>query len=72
MPLNLRAIACPTLIMHATRDATVPPENARHARARIQGSELYWMEGSHLAFFLEEGNPAPAYALEWLRRNRAR
>ena len=58
--------------MHAARDATVPPENARHARARIQGSELYWMEGSHLAFFLEEGNPAPAYALEWLRRNRAR
>jgi pimeloyl-ACP methyl ester carboxylesterase len=66
-PLNLEAITCPTLIMHATLDASVPPENAQHAHRRIAGSELYWMRGSHVAFFLEEGDTAPIYALEWLR-----
>ncbi|MDQ0093319.1 alpha/beta fold hydrolase [Paeniglutamicibacter psychrophenolicus] len=68
-PLGLEAITCPTLIMHASGDATVPPENARNAHERIPGSELYWMEGSHLSFFLEEGDTAPGYALEWLRGN---
>lgn len=68
-PLNLEAITCPTLIMHATMDASVPPENAEHAHRRIAGSELYWMHGSHVAFFLEEGDTAPTYALEWLRGN---
>jgi pimeloyl-ACP methyl ester carboxylesterase len=68
-PLDLEAITCPTLIMHATRDASVPPENARHAHQQIHGSELYWMQGSHVAFFLDEGDTAPIYALEWLRGN---
>lgn len=68
-PLNLEAIACPTLIMHATADASVLPENAYHAHQRIPGSELHWMQGSHVAFFLEEGDTAPTYALKWLRGN---
>ncbi|MBV1777927.1 alpha/beta hydrolase [Paeniglutamicibacter sp. ABSL32-1] len=68
-PLDLEAITCPTLIMHAAGDASVPPENALHAHQRIRGSELYWMQGSHVAFFLEEGDTAPLYALEWLRGN---
>lgn len=68
-PLDLESITCPTLIMHASKDATVPPENARNAHERITGSELYWMEGSHLSFFLEEGDTAPGHALEWLRGN---
>jgi pimeloyl-ACP methyl ester carboxylesterase len=68
-PLNLGAITCPTLIMHGTADASVPPENARHAHQKILGSELYWMQGSHVAFFLEDGDTAPRYALEWLRGN---
>ncbi|TQJ36304.1 alpha/beta fold hydrolase [Arthrobacter sp. SLBN-122] len=66
-PLNLQTIRCPTLIMHAAADASVPPQNARHAHEQIHGSELYWMQGSHVAFFLEEGDTAPRYALEWLR-----
>lgn len=65
--MGLERIACPTLIMHGTGDATVPPENARHAHRQIADSELYWMQGSHVAFFLEEGDTAPGYALEWLR-----
>ncbi|MDQ0672646.1 pimeloyl-ACP methyl ester carboxylesterase [Pseudarthrobacter siccitolerans] len=68
-PLDLQSIACPTLIMHGTADASVPPENARHAHHQIHGSELYWMQGSHVAFFLEEGDTAPLYALDWLRGN---
>jgi pimeloyl-ACP methyl ester carboxylesterase len=68
-PLNLEAIACPTLIIHATLDASVPPESAQHAHRRIAGSELYWMQGSHVAFFLEQGDTAPVYALEWLQGN---
>ncbi len=71
-PLNLAAIRCPALIMHATEDASVPPENARYAHQQIPGSELYWMCGSHVAFFLEEGDTAPVYALEWLRGNAER
>ncbi len=66
-PMELEAIACPALIMHGTADASVPPEYARHAHRHIRGSELYWMQGSHVAFFLEEGDTAPVYALEWLR-----
>ena len=68
--LNLEAITCPTLIMHATLDASVPPENAQYAHRRIAASELYWMQGSHVAFFLEQGDTAPAYALEWLQGNK--
>lgn len=66
-PMELGAIRCPTLIMHATADASVPPANALHAHQSIPGSELYWMRGSHVAFFLEEGDTAPGYALEWIR-----
>lgn len=68
-PLNLEAIKCPTLIMHAISDASVPPENAQQAHQKIPGSDLYWMQGSHVAFFLEEGDTAPTYSLEWLRDN---
>jgi pimeloyl-ACP methyl ester carboxylesterase len=67
-PLDLQEIACPTLIMHGTADTAVPPENARHAHASIHGSELYWMRGSHVSFFLEEAETAQPYALEWLQR----
>ena len=66
-PLSLQDIASPTLIMHGTGDATVPPENAEYAHQQIAGSQLYWMKGSHVAFFLEEADTAPGFALEWLR-----
>ena len=65
--LQLEDIKCPTLIMHARGDAGVPPENATHAHRLIEGSELYWMRGSHVAFFIEEGGTAPEYALTWLQ-----
>lgn len=67
-PLDLQEIDCPTLIMHGTADTAVPPENARHAHAGIPGSELHWMRGSHVSFFLEEAETAQPYALEWLER----
>lgn len=67
-PLDLEKITCPTLIMHGTADTVVPPDNARHAHARIPGSELYWMRGSHVSFFLEAADTAQPYALEWLLR----
>lgn len=68
-PLDLHEIGCPTLIMHGTADTAVPPENARHAHASIPGSELYWMRGSHISFFLEEADTAQPYAFEWLQRH---
>ena len=55
------------LIVHARSDKAVPPANAEFAHARITGSELYWMDGSHLAFGLEAVDTAPAYVLNWLR-----
>ena len=66
-PLNLQDVTCPVLIMHGTGDATVPPENAEYAHQQIADSQLYWMKGSHVAFFLEEADTAPGFALEWLR-----
>ena len=45
----------------------MPPAHAEYAHAHITGSELYWMDGSHLAFFLEAADTAPAYVANWLR-----
>ncbi|WP_198165937.1 hypothetical protein [Agromyces laixinhei] len=60
-------MTCPTLIVHGRSDKTVPPANAEYAHAHISGSELYWMDGSHVAFALEAADTAPAYVVRWLR-----
>lgn len=70
-PAPLHQITCPTLIVHGRSDKTVPPASAEYAHDHISGSELYWMEGSHLAFALEAGDTAPAYVLSWLRGERS-
>jgi len=67
-PAPLERITCPTLIVHARSDKMAPPANAEYAHAHITGSELYWMDGSHVAFALEAGDTAPAHVVEWLRR----
>lgn len=41
--------------------------SAEFAHAHSTGSELYWMDGSHLAFALEAAGTAPAYVVSWLR-----
>ena len=66
-PAPLEGITCPTLIVHARSDKAVPPASAEYAHAHITGSELYWMDGSHVAFALEAADTAPAYVLDWLR-----
>ncbi len=66
-PAALDRITCPTLIVHARSDKAAPPSNAEYAHAHIAGSELYWMDGSHVAFGLEAAESAPAYAAQWLR-----
>jgi esterase/lipase len=37
---NLRAVACPVLIMHSNHDASVPLEHAYHAYQNIDSSQL--------------------------------
>jgi pimeloyl-ACP methyl ester carboxylesterase len=69
-PAPLERIACPTLIVHGRSDKVVPPAHAEYAHAHITGSELYWMDGSHLAFPLEAADTAPAYVANWLRDRR--
>lgn len=69
IPAPLERITCPTLIVHARSDKSVPPSGAEYAHAHITGSELYWMDGSHLAFALEAADTAPAYVVGWLRAN---
>jgi pimeloyl-ACP methyl ester carboxylesterase len=66
-PAPLERITCPTLIVHARSDKAVPPASAEYAHAHIAGSELYWMDGSHLAFGLEAADTAQAYVVNWLR-----
>ncbi|SDS73999.1 Pimeloyl-ACP methyl ester carboxylesterase [Microterricola viridarii] len=66
-PAPLERVSCPTLIVHGRSDTAVPPSNAEYAHEHIAGSELYWMDGSHLAFGLEAADTAPAYVLGWLR-----
>jgi pimeloyl-ACP methyl ester carboxylesterase len=66
-PAPLDRVTCPTLIVHARSDKSVPPRSAEYAHAHITGSELYWMDGSHLAFALEAADTAPAFVLNWLR-----
>lgn len=63
----LEHIACPTLIVHGRLDKAVKPAHAEHAHAHIAGSELTWMNGSHVAFILEAADWAPACVAHWLR-----
>ncbi|MGU3645085.1 alpha/beta fold hydrolase [Microbacterium sp. C23T] len=70
VPAALEGITCPTLIVHARSDRMAPPANAEYAHARIAGSELYWMDGSHVAIALEAADTAPAYVVGWLRAGR--
>ncbi|WP_232498092.1 alpha/beta fold hydrolase [Agromyces humatus] len=67
-PAQVDRITCPTLIVHARSDKMAPPASAEYAHAHITGSELYWMDGSHVAFALEAADTAPAYVVNWLRR----
>lgn len=67
-PAALERITCPTLIVHGSRDKIVPPASAEYAHARISGSELHWVDGSHVAFALERADTAPPYVLDWLAR----
>lgn len=69
-PVPMERIACPTLIVHGRRDRVAPPVHAEYAHSHISGSELYWMDGSHLAFSLEAADTAPAYVADWLRDGR--
>ena len=69
-PASLERITCPTLIVHGTRDKVVPPASAEYAHARIAGSELHWIDGSHVAFGLEAADTAPAFIVEWLNAHR--
>jgi len=66
-PAPVERITCPTLIVHGRSDKIVPPASADYAHAHIADSELYWMDGSHIAFALEAFDTAPAYVLNWLR-----
>ncbi|WP_306903279.1 alpha/beta fold hydrolase [Arthrobacter pascens] len=66
-PLDFQKITCPTLIMHGTADRAVPPETYGTLTPASR-FELYWMRGSHVSFFREEGDTAQPYALEWLQR----
>ena len=66
-PAPLDRITCPTLIVHARSDRMAPPANAEYAHAHITDSQLYWMDGSHVAFALEAADTAPAYVVNWLR-----
>jgi pimeloyl-ACP methyl ester carboxylesterase len=66
-PAPLDRVTSPTLIVHARSDKSVPPSSAEYAHAHITDSELYWMDGSHLAFALEAADTAPAYVVSWLR-----
>jgi pimeloyl-ACP methyl ester carboxylesterase len=68
-PAPLERITCPTLIVHGRSDKAVPPASADYAHAHIAGSELFWMDGSHIAFGLEALDTAPAYVLSWLREH---
>ena len=68
VPAELERITCPTLIVHARSDRPAPPANAEFAHAHIAGSELYWMDGSHVAIGLEAADTAPAYIVIWLHR----
>jgi pimeloyl-ACP methyl ester carboxylesterase len=68
-PAPVERITCPTLIVHARSDRAVPPASAEYAHAHITGSELYWMDGSHVAFALEAADTAPEYVLNWLRND---
>jgi pimeloyl-ACP methyl ester carboxylesterase len=67
IPAPLERVTCPTLIVHARSDKSVPPRSAEYAHSHIPGSELYWMDGSHLAFALEAADTAPAFVVNWLR-----
>lgn len=63
--LPLSDIACPTLIIHGSKDPDVTPQHAEHAHAAIPDSRLEWIAGgSHATFYLSLS--AQARALEWL------
>jgi pimeloyl-ACP methyl ester carboxylesterase len=65
-PAPVERISCRTLIVHGRFDKIAPPANAEYAHANIEGSELVWLDGSHVAFALEAADTAPAMILDWL------
>lgn len=65
-PAPVELITCPTLIVHGRFDKIVPPASAEYAHAHIAGSELVWLDGSHVAIALEAADTAPALILDWL------
>ena len=63
--LPLTDIACPTLIVHGSKDPDVAPEHAVHAHEAIPDSRLEWITGgSHATFYLSPA--AQGQALDWL------
>jgi pimeloyl-ACP methyl ester carboxylesterase len=50
---DLPRIAAPTLVLHGTADAVVPPENGRILAERIPGARLHLLEGRGHLFFHE-------------------
>jgi pimeloyl-ACP methyl ester carboxylesterase len=64
----LGEVRVPTLIVHSTRDASVPFEHAQYAASRIPGAELYDVEGcGHLVQFGTSGAAVQARMGEFLR-----
>lgn len=57
--LGLASIAAPTLLVHGTADADVPPDHSDHAAASIAGSELLPVaDGTHLAAWTDPASEA--------------
>ena len=55
LDLPLESIQVPTLIVHGTKDQSVPYEHAEYAAARIKGSKLHAVEGAgHMMPFAHE------------------
>lgn len=58
LDLPLEQIAVPTLVVHGTHDADVPPEHAHRALAAIRDAKAHWIDGgSHTGFWLAAGAP---------------
>lgn len=71
LDLPLGQITCPTLIVHGTHDADVPPEHADRALSRVPAAEAHWIDhGSHTGFWLAAGaNDAQSTARSFLTQH---
>ncbi|MBO0813411.1 MAG: hypothetical protein J2P23_15400, partial [Microlunatus sp.] len=69
--LPLGQISCPTLVVHGTHDADVPPEHADRALTGIPAAKAHWIDnGSHTGFWLASGaNDAQSTARNFLTQH---